>query len=74
LGFLAATAPFSGFRLAIKHFPPIPIKKPCARLSPQQRVDIFFAIRERVHPDVLAQDLREFIECLNSNRVDYIIW
>jgi hypothetical protein len=28
-----------------------------ARKSPQQRVDIFFALRERAHPDVFEQGL-----------------
>ena len=41
------------------------------RMTPQQRVAIFFELQERAHPDALSRDLREFIECLNSNEVEY---
>jgi hypothetical protein len=41
-------------------------------MSPLERVDIFFELRERAHPDAF-KDLREFVECLNSNRVEYLV-
>ena len=44
-----------------------------SQMSPEERVAIFFAIRESAFPDALSKDLLKFVECLNSNEVEYLI-
>ena len=43
-------------------------------MTPEQRVAMVFELRERLlTPMQLSKDLREFIELLNSNRVEYLV-
>jgi hypothetical protein len=39
-----------------------------ARMSPQERVDIFFELRERAHPDISKQELARVYRVLELDQ------
>ncbi len=42
-------------------------------MSPSQRIQIVIELRDRRHRDAVSKDLRELVELLNANKVEYLV-